>query len=108
MAYGYGLNATILQLAQGYAMLANHGVEMPLSLHKLDQVPEGRQVLDPKIADQVLMMLEQVTLPGGTAKQAVIPVIALAVKQEQHTNFVLTEKVIRTVNIVPCLQVLHL
>ncbi len=28
MAYGYGLNATILQLAQGYAMLANHGVEM--------------------------------------------------------------------------------
>ena len=27
MAYGYGLNATILQLAQGYAMLANHGVK---------------------------------------------------------------------------------
>ena len=73
MAYGYGLNATILQLAQGYAMLANHGVELPLSLHKLDQPPAGKQVLDPKIADQVLMMLEQVTMPGGTATMANIP-----------------------------------
>ncbi|MDO7476861.1 penicillin-binding protein PBP3 [Acinetobacter baumannii] len=73
MAYGYGLNATILQLAQGYAMLANHGVKMPLSLHKLDQPPKGEQVLNPKIADQVLLMLEQVTMPGGTAKQANIP-----------------------------------
>ena len=35
MAYGYILNATILQVAQGYAMLANHGMEMPLSLRKI-------------------------------------------------------------------------
>ena len=46
---------------------------MPLSLHKLDQPPKGEQVLNPKIADQVLLMLEQVTMPGGTAKQANIP-----------------------------------
>ncbi|AOA59450.1 penicillin-binding protein PBP3 [Acinetobacter larvae] len=73
MAYGYGLNATMLQLAQGYAMLANHGVQHPLSLYKLTEKPKGTQVLDAKIADQVLAMLEQVTLPGGTAKRAVIP-----------------------------------
>ncbi|MCU4412659.1 penicillin-binding protein PBP3 [Acinetobacter sp. WU_MDCI_Axc73] len=73
MAYGYGLNATILQLAQGYAMLANHGMKMPLSLHKVDEVPKGEQVLSPKIADEVLLMLEQVTMPGGTARQANIP-----------------------------------
>ncbi|WP_372375489.1 penicillin-binding protein PBP3 [Acinetobacter ursingii] len=73
MAYGYGLNATILQVAQGYAMLANHGLKMPLSLHKLDEVPKGEQVLSPKIADEVLLMLEQVTMPGGTARQANIP-----------------------------------
>ncbi|MPW45628.1 penicillin-binding protein PBP3 [Acinetobacter guerrae] len=73
MAYGYGLNATILQVAQGYAMLANHGVKMPLSLRKLDEVPKGEQVLSPKIADEVLLMLEQVTMPGGTARQANIP-----------------------------------
>ncbi|MEB3766963.1 penicillin-binding protein PBP3 [Acinetobacter sp. MD2] len=73
MAYGYGLNATVLQLAQGYAMLANHGMEMPLSLYKVNQPEKGKQVLDPKIADQVLLMMEQVTLPGGTAIQAQIP-----------------------------------
>lgn len=73
MAYGYGLNATILQVAQGYAMLANHGMKMPLSLHKLDEVPKGERVLSPKIADEVLLMLEQVTMPGGTARQANIP-----------------------------------
>ena len=73
MAYGYGLNATVLQMSQGYDMLANHGLEMPLSLYKLDHAPQGKQVLDPKIADEVLLMMEQVTQPGGTAPQAQIP-----------------------------------
>ena len=73
MAYGYGINATMLQLAQGYAMLANQGGLNPLSLYKLTEQPKTEQVLDAKYADQVLMMLEQVTLPGGTARQAVIP-----------------------------------
>ena len=73
MSYGYGLNATVLQLAQGYAMLANHGVEMPLTLYKVDTPPQGRQVVDAKVADAVLGMLEAVTQPGGTATLAVIP-----------------------------------
>ncbi len=73
MSYGYGLNATVLQLAQAYSVLANHGVQRPLTLHKLEKVPEGRQILDPKIADQVLLMMEGVTMPGGTATQANIP-----------------------------------
>ena len=46
-------------------MLANHGVEYPLSLYKLNDQPKGKQVLAPKIADEVLLMLEQVTMPGG-------------------------------------------
>lgn len=73
MAYGYGINATVLQLAQAYAMLANHGVRVPLSLQKLQEPPKGEQVLEPKIADQVLLMMEAVTMPGGTATQANIP-----------------------------------
>ena len=60
-------------MVQAYAMLANHGVKMPLSLYKLDEPPKGEQLLEPKIADQVLLMMEQVTLPGGTARQANIP-----------------------------------
>ncbi|SPL68825.1 penicillin-binding protein PBP3 [Acinetobacter stercoris] len=73
MAYGYGINATMLQLAQGYAMLANHGIKHDLSLYKLEGEAKGEQVLSPKIADEVLLMLEQVTLPGGTATQSTIP-----------------------------------
>ncbi len=41
MAYGYGLNATVLQLADAYAMIANKGVKMPLSLYKLEEKPKG-------------------------------------------------------------------
>lgn len=73
MSYGYGLNATVLQLADAYAMLANKGVKMPLSLYKLEEQPKGEQIVDAQIADQVLLMMEAVTLPGGTARQANIP-----------------------------------
>ena len=73
MAYGYGLNATVLQIADAYAMLANKGVKVPLSLYKLDQPPKGEQIIDAKIADQVLLMMETATLPGGTATRATIP-----------------------------------
>lgn len=73
MSYGYGINATVLQLANAYAMLGNKGMKMPLSLYKLDNDPKGEQILDPKIANQVLLMMESVTLPGGTARQAAIP-----------------------------------
>jgi len=73
MAYGYGLNATVLQIADAYAMIANKGVKVPLSLYKLEQPPKGEQIVDAKIAEQVLLMMEAVTLPGGTAQQANIP-----------------------------------
>ncbi|OTG75038.1 peptide ABC transporter permease [Acinetobacter terrae] len=73
MAYGYGLNATVLQIADAYAMLANKGVKVPLSLYKLEQPPKGEQIVDTKIADQVLLMMETATLPGGTATRATIP-----------------------------------
>ncbi|QIO07797.1 penicillin-binding protein PBP3 [Acinetobacter lanii] len=73
MSYGYGLNATVLQMADAYAMLANKGLKMPLSLYKLDKQPKGEQMIDPKIADQVLLMMEGATLPGGTATRAAIP-----------------------------------
>lgn len=73
MSYGYGLNATVLQMADAYAMLANKGLKMPLSLYKLDKQPKGEQMINAKIADQVLLMMEGATLPGGTATRAAIP-----------------------------------
>ena len=73
MSYGYGLNATVLQMVDAYAMLANQGLKMPLSLYKLDEQPKGEQMIDAKIAGQVLLMMEAATMPGGTATRATIP-----------------------------------
>ncbi|HZF97838.1 MAG TPA: penicillin-binding protein 2 [Pseudoxanthomonas sp.] len=71
MSYGYGLSATPLQVAQAYAALANEGRMVAPTFVK-GQRNESRQVLDPAIADQVMKMMQTVTEPGGTAKQAAI------------------------------------
>src|SRR4249919_483721 len=71
ISYGMGLSVTPLQLAQAYAALANGGKLMPPTFLK-GGAGQGRQVLDPRIAHEVLMMLENVTLAGGTAQKAAI------------------------------------
>lgn len=71
MSYGYGMSATPLQVAQAYAALANNGRLVPPTFVK-GQRNEGRQVLDPVIADQVMKMMQTVTETGGTATQAAI------------------------------------
>ncbi len=82
-AFGYGLSATPLQLAQAYAVLANNGVHQPVSLLKRETgegVAAGEQVIDPAVALSVRTMLQHVTLPGGTGTRAVIPAYAVAGK----------------------------
>lgn len=71
MSYGYGLNATPLQIAAAYAALGNGGVLHQPSFVK-GQHGTPKQVLDPVIANQVLHMMQTVTEPGGTATQAAI------------------------------------
>ncbi|MEC7119789.1 MAG: penicillin-binding transpeptidase domain-containing protein, partial [Pseudomonadota bacterium] len=43
-----------------------------LTLEKRQTPVAGKQILDPKIAHDVLLMMEGVTKPGGTARQAAI------------------------------------
>ena len=71
MSYGYALSVTPLQIATAYAALGNGGKLIPPSFIK-GQHGEPRQVLDPKIAGEVLRMMQTVTEPGGTATQAAI------------------------------------
>lgn len=71
MAYGYGLSATPLQIAQAYAALANGGKLIAPTFVK-GQRNEPRQVLEPATAQQVMKMMQTVTEPGGTATQAAI------------------------------------
>ena len=71
ISYGYGLNATPLQIATAYAALGNGGLLHQPSFVK-GQHGTPKQVLDPVIANQVLHMMQTVTEPGGTATQAAI------------------------------------
>lgn len=71
MSYGYGLSATPLQIAHAYATLGNRGRAVPPTFVK-GHAGEARQVLDPKIADDVMRMMQTVTEPGGTGTRAAI------------------------------------
>lgn len=76
MAYGYGLNATPLQIARAYAALANGGRLITPTFVKgrsnESEPVEAEQVLDPAIAHEVMKMMQTVTETGGTATQAAI------------------------------------
>src|SRR3546814_3660473 len=71
MSYGYGISVTPLQIAHAYAALANGGRMIEPTFVK-GQRQESRQVLDPEIAHEVMAMMQTVTEPGGTAKDAAI------------------------------------
>ena len=68
--FGYGVSSSALQLAHAYATVANNGVEMPLSLLKVEELPEGKRVMSDKTARAVQKMLEAVVGDGGTGKRA--------------------------------------
>ncbi len=69
-SYGYGLSVTALQLARAYSVFANDGVLMPVSLLKLDSVPDGERVMSAEVATRVRSMLESVLSDAGTGKAA--------------------------------------
>lgn len=73
LSFGYGLSSTTLQLARAYSVLATHGIKLPLSLLRLERAPQGEQVLDKKVAEQMLFLLESVVNKGGTGTAATVP-----------------------------------
>ncbi len=70
LAFGYGLSVSTVQLARSYSLFANQGRLNPLSLLRLEEAPEGVQVMRASTANKVLKMLEQVVGPEGTAQTA--------------------------------------
>lgn len=73
MSFGYGLSVTPLQLAQAYAILATDGIKRPVTFLRLNSPPPGKQVMKPKVADDLRTMLESVLAKGGTAPLARVP-----------------------------------
>lgn len=72
MAYGYGQQVTLAQLAQAYATLGNNGVLNPLRIIKNEEKPKPITVISPEHAKAIVMMMKAVTEQGGTAPSAAI------------------------------------
>lgn len=73
MAFGYGLTVTPLQIAQSYAILANHGKKCPISFLKHSHDIQSEQVISPSVAEAINKMLQLSTQKGGTGTKASIP-----------------------------------
>ena len=75
MSYGYGLSASLFQIAHAYTVFAHDGELIPVTLTRpIGSGPaplaSGIRILSPKTAATVRGMLHLVTLPGGTAPKA--------------------------------------
>lgn len=65
MSYGYGLSASLLQVAHAYTAFARNGDMVSLSLLRREGKPSSVQVYSPVIAAKVRAMLEAAAGPDG-------------------------------------------
>jgi cell division protein FtsI (penicillin-binding protein 3) len=70
LSHGYSLSVTPLQLAHAYATIGAGGVKRPISFERVTGPVPGEQVIDPKVAHELVQLMEQVVEKGGTATRA--------------------------------------
>ncbi|WP_137895447.1 penicillin-binding protein 2 [Ramlibacter sp. 2FC] len=70
MSYGYGLSASLFQMARSYTVFAHDGQIIPATLLKAEQPAVGVQVLSPRTAAEIRKMLQMAAGPGGTGQKA--------------------------------------
>lgn len=70
MSYGYGLSASLFQIAHAYTAFANNGALLPISVLKLPAAPEGVPVFTPQVAGEVREMMHMAASANGTAPLA--------------------------------------
>ncbi len=70
MAYGYGLSASLFQMAQSYTAFAHEGEVIPVTMLKSDAEVTGNRVFSPETAHAVRKMLQMAAAPGGTGPLA--------------------------------------
>ncbi|MBX3658530.1 MAG: penicillin-binding protein 2 [Ramlibacter sp.] len=70
MSYGYGLSASLFQMARSYTVFAHDGQIIPATLLKSDEPASGVQVLSAKTVAEVRTMLQMAAGPGGTGPKA--------------------------------------
>jgi len=70
LAFGYGLSASLLQMARAYTVFARDGEIVPVTMLRQEQPVAGVRVLSPQVAREVRKMLRMATETGGTATRA--------------------------------------
>ncbi len=80
LAYGYGLAVSPLQIAQAYAVLANHGVRVQPRIANVVASTAPQRVIDSQIADRVVRMMRSVAAVEGTGNRARVDGYAVAGK----------------------------
>src|SRR3569833_760836 len=70
MAYGYGLSASLFQLARAYTTFANNGEMEPVSMIRQDHPGPGVRVFKPETVKEILTMLQMSAFPVGTVPKA--------------------------------------
>ena len=70
MSYGYGLSASLFQMARAYTVFGHDGQIIDATLLKSDEPAAGMQVFSPKTALEVRKMLQMAAGPGGTGQKA--------------------------------------
>ena len=70
MSYGYGLSASLFQMARSYTVFTNDGLIIPVTMQKSAEPALGVPVLSSRTAGQVRKMLQMAAGPGGTGQRA--------------------------------------
>ena len=70
MSYGYGLSASLFQMARSYTVFSNDGLIIPVTMQKSAEPALGVQVMSVRTAGQVRKMLQLAAGPGGTGQRA--------------------------------------
>ena len=70
MSYGYGLSASLFQMARSYTVFSHDGHIIPVTMLKSSEPAVGTQVLSARTAGQVRKMLQMAAGPGGTGQKA--------------------------------------
>lgn len=70
MSYGYGLSASLFQMAQSYTSFAHDGRIIPVTMLRSDEPAVGVRVFSAENARAVRRMLQMAAAPGGTGPLA--------------------------------------
>jgi len=70
MSYGYGLSASLFQMAHSYTAFAHDGQIIPVTMLKSSEPAAGVQVFSAANAHAVRRMLQMAAAPGGTGPLA--------------------------------------